>query len=244
MWVKLENTLERKALTLFPLSCTLSLMLKSPYAGGHLEVVCGPMFSGKSEELIRRVTRSLIARQRVVVFKPTLDNRYHATEVASHAGRTVAAHAVRDSLEVRQILEGHSPLFDSVPGLPDVVVFDEVQFFDGGLVGLALELADGGVRVILGGLDLDFRGEPFGIMPELVARAESVEKLTAICMECGAPATRTQRLISGKPAHFDDPVVMVGASESYEARCRLHHVVLRDAKDKALEQKSDLSTRV
>jgi len=217
-------------------------MLKSPYAGGHLEVVCGPMFSGKSEELIRRVTRSLIARQRVVVFKPTIDNRYHATEVASHAGRTVAAHAVLNSLEVRNILQGHSPLFDAAPGLPDVVVFDEVQFFDAELVPLALELADAGVRVILGGLDLDFRGEPFGIVPELVARAESVEKLTAICMVCGAPATRTQRLIGGKPAHFDDPVVMVGASESYEARCRLHHEVLRG--EKTLERSETRTARV
>ncbi len=193
------------------------------------------MFSGKSEELIRRVTRALIAKQKVRVFKPVLDDRYHLTALASHAGRTVEAQAVKSTLEIRVAL-GLAPepaLFGlENPDaheikLPDVVAFDEAQFMDNGLVALALELARAGVRVICGGLDLDFRAEPFGIMPELLARAEHVEKLTAICPICGAPATRTQRLVNGMPARFDDPVIMVGAAESYEPRCGRHHQVPR-----------------
>lgn len=202
-------------------------MLKSPYAGGHLEVIVGPMFSGKSEELIRRVTRAVIARQQVAVFKPALDDRYHATQVASHAGRTTAALAVADVNGIRAHLSGEGDLLSAAPQGVDVVGIDEAQFFGPDLVPLVLDLADAGVRVILAGLDLDFRAEPFGLMPELLARAESVEKLTAICTVCGAPATRSQRLIGGQPARYDDPVVLVGAQESYEARCRIHHVVRR-----------------
>lgn len=184
------------------------------------------MFSGKSEELIRRVNRAVIARQNVLVYKPTLDDRYHVSAVASHAGRQVDAVAVRDSQDIRAHLAGEGTLLQAgAQDSPDVVGIDEVQFFDAGVVRLALELADAGVRVILAGLDLDFRGEPFGHLPELLARAESVEKLTAICTVCGAPATRSQRLIGGQPARFDDPVVLVGAQESYEARCRVHHEV-------------------
>ncbi|WP_161883600.1 thymidine kinase [Deinococcus alpinitundrae] len=200
-------------------------MLKSPYSGGHLEVIVGPMFSGKSEELIRRVNRSVIARQRAVVFKPAIDTRYHLSRVASHSGQSAEAVAVGSTGEARAYLSGEGDLFGLPTDLPQVVAFDEAQFFDAGLVPLALELADQGVRVILAGLDLDFRGEPFGVMPELLSRAESVEKLTAICLVCGAPATRTQRLIGGVPARFDDPVVLVGAQEAYEARCRVHHQV-------------------
>lgn len=203
-------------------------MLKSPYHGGHLEVIVGPMFSGKSEELIRRVTRAVIARQRVAVFKPAIDARYHATHVASHAGRSLEALAVRDAAEIRAHLAGEGPLLSSsAPELPGVVGIDEAQFFGPDLGPLALDLAAAGVRVILAGLDLDFRAEPFGCMPDLLARAESVEKLTAICTVCGAPATRSQRLLGGQPARFDDPVVLVGAQEAYEARCRVHHEVRR-----------------
>lgn len=200
-------------------------MLKSPYSGGHLEVIVGPMFSGKSEELIRRVTRALIARQRVAVFKPALDNRYHATQVASHAGRSIEAVAVPDVAAIRAHLSGEGELLSAEPEGVDVVGIDEAQFFGDDLIPLSLELAERGVRVILAGLDMDFRAEPFGPVPELLARAESVEKLTAICTVCGAPATRSQRLIGGQPARYDDPVVLVGAQESYEARCRVHHEV-------------------
>lgn len=200
-------------------------MLKSPYQGGHLEVIVGPMFSGKSEELIRRVTRSIIAKQRVAVFKPLIDDRYHTAHVASHAGRQLEALAVRNVEAIRTKLSGQGPLLDVPPTDLDVIGIDEAQFFGIDLVPLAIELANAGKRVILAGLDLDFRAEPFGCMPELLARAESVEKLTAICTVCGAPATRSQRLISGEPAHYDDPVVLVGAKESYQARCRVHHQV-------------------
>ena len=189
------------------------------FGGGWIEVVAGPMFSGKSEELIRRVTRAMIARQRVQVFKPAIDDRYDAVAVASHAGRTLRAEAVANVAALRERLDSGTR----------VVAIDEAQFFDAALVPMALELADAGRRLIVAGLDLDFRGEPFGPMPELLAHAEVVEKLTAIC-GCGKAATRTQRLIAGSPAHEDDPVILVGAAESYEPRCRACHVVLRGAR--------------
>jgi thymidine kinase len=182
---------------------------------GWIEVIAGPMFSGKSEELIRRVRRALIARQRVLVFKPRLDNRYHESHVVSHDGKQVAAIPVESAAE----MEAH------LDPLPQVVAVDEAQFLDGGLLSLVERLAAQGVRVILAGLDLDFRGEPFGLMPELLARAEFVEKLSAICSRCGAPATRTQRLVNGKPARYSDPVILVGAEEHYEPRCRACHEV-------------------
>ncbi|TBH21483.1 thymidine kinase [Thermus thermamylovorans] len=183
---------------------------------GWIEVIAGPMFSGKSEELIRRVRRALIARQRVAVFKPRLDDRYHPRHVVSHDGERVEAIPVAQAAEMAAYL---APL-------PQVVAVDEVQFLDRGLVPLAEGLAQEGVRVILAGLDLDFRGEPFGVMPELLARAEFVEKLTAICPRCGASATRTQRLVDGRPARYSDPVILVGAEERYEPRCRACHQVV------------------
>lgn len=182
---------------------------------GRIEVICGSMFSGKSEELIRRVRRAQIARQRVQVFKPALDDRFDRRQVASHDGARVEALAVRGS---REILE-------RVPAESTVVAIDEAQFLDEGLVEVAQALAGRGIRVIIAGLDMDFRGEPFGPMPRLLALAESVDKLQAICMVCGAPAGRTQRLIGGRPAHYGDPVILIGAQEAYEARCRAHHVV-------------------
>lgn len=188
-----------------------------PFRGGFLELIVGPMFSGKSEELIRRVTRAFIAKQQVQVFKPALDRRYHAQAVASHNGRTLEARAVTDVGEMRRALE------DAV----QVVAIDEGQFLSHALVGFACDLAESGKRVLIAGLDLDFRAEPFGPMPELLARAESVTKLTAVCVRCGAPATRTQRLIGEHPAHYGDPVILVGASESYEPRCRACHRVPR-----------------
>lgn len=187
-----------------------------PFGGGWLEVVAGPMFSGKSEELIRRVTRALIARQRVQVFKPALDDRYDVLRVASHNGRSLEAEPVNDAAAIRAALRHDT----------QVIAVDEAQFFDEELVELVVDLADAGRRVVVAGLDLDFRGEPFGPMPRLFAHAELVEKLTAIC-HCGRAATRTQRLIAGSPAHADDPIILVGASERYEPRCREHHVVLR-----------------
>jgi thymidine kinase len=185
------------------------------YAGGWIEVVCGSMFSGKTEELIRRVKRAQIARQKVQVFKPQIDTRYSASQVASHNGVLHSAVAVESSADVEPLIK------------PDttVVAIDEAQFFDDGVVELCRKLANGGVRVIVAGLDTDFRGEPFGPMPRLMAEAEMVDKLQAICVVCGAPASRTQRLIDGQPANYDDPIIMVGAKENYEARCRHCHDV-------------------
>ena len=191
------------------------------HIGGWIEVICGSMFSGKTEELIRRVKRAQIARQKVQVFKPSIDTRYSASQVASHNGLLHSAIAVDSAAQMERLVE------------PDtkVVAIDEAQFFDSEIVDLCKRLARRGVRVIVAGLDLDFRGEPFGPMPALMADAELVDKLQAICVVCGAPASRTQRLIDGRPASYDDPIIMVGARENYEARCRQCHVVAHDARD-------------
>jgi thymidine kinase len=184
---------------------------------GYIEVICGSMFCGKTEELIRRVRRAVIARQKVQVFKPSLDNRYGIERVTSHNGQNIEAEPINNSSELMGKLA------------PDttVVAVDEVQFFDDGIVSVAETLADRGIRVIVAGLDLDFRGEPFGPMPTLLCRAEDVTKLHAICVVCGEQASRTQRLVNGQPANFNDPIILVGAQEAYEPRCRDHHSVPR-----------------
>jgi thymidine kinase len=173
------------------------------------------MFSGKTEELIRRVRRAQIAKQKIQVFKPAIDDRYGIEKITSHNGLHVEAVPVPDAQAILARVE------------PDttVVAIDEVQFFDWQIAEVVGHLADNNVRVIVSGLDTDFRGEPFGPMPVLMTEAEQVDKLHAICMVCGMPASRTQRLIDGSPAQYDDPVILVGASEVYEARCRLHHEV-------------------
>ena len=182
---------------------------------GKIEVITGCMFSGKSEELIRRIRRAQIARQTVQVFKPSIDTRYSMIDVVSHTGEKVRGIPVKSSEDILNKL---------ITGV-DVVGIDEAQFFDEGVVDIANMLADKGARVIIAGLDMDFRGEPFGPMPSLMAIADDVQKLHAICTVCGEDATRTQRLINGKPANYNDPVIMIGASEKYEARCRKHHYV-------------------
>lgn len=185
---------------------------------GTLEVVCGSMFCGKTEELIRRLRRAEIARQKVQVFKPAIDNRYAEEKVTSHAGMAFDALPVSDASDILKYLA------------PDttVVGIDEAQFMSAEIMQVVDELVERGIRVIVAGLDMDFRGEPFGMMPFLMAKAERVEKLRAICMVCGESASRTQRLVNDKPARYDDPVVIVGASEMYEARCRQHHKVPRN----------------
>lgn len=188
---------------------------------GWIEVICGSMFAGKTEELIRRIKRINYANKEAVVFKPVIDNRYSDDEVVSHSMQKIASFPVNNTKEAKEIIEKRSKL-------PYAVAFDEAQFFDKELISYAEELANKGVRVIIAGLDLDFRGEPFGIMPDLLARAEYVTKLHAICQVCGDPATRTQRIIDGKPAHYNDPTILVSASEKYEARCRHHHEVIKD----------------
>lgn len=188
------------------------------YVGGWIELICGGMFSGKSEELIRRVKRAQIARQKVQVFKPALDYRYSVERVSSHNGLQVEAVPIAHAREILPLTDADT----------DVVAIDEVQFFDWEIAVVCNALADHGKRVILAGLDTDFRAEPFGPMPLLMAQAEQVDKLSAICVVCGGPASRTQRLIDGHPARFDDPVIKVGANEMYEARCRHCHVVPRE----------------
>lgn len=187
------------------------------WSTGSIEVVCGSMFSGKTEELIRRVKRANIARKRVQVFKPLIDNRYSTDEVASHDGLRSRAELVSSSEEIANLIHDDT----------EVVAIDEVQFFDAAIVDLCERLASSGKRVIVAGLDQDFRGEPFGPIPALLAKAEAIDKLHAICVICGAAASRTQRLINGRPASYYDPVILVGAHERYEARCRHHHEVPR-----------------
>jgi thymidine kinase len=182
---------------------------------GRIEIVCGSMFSGKTEELIRRLRRAQIAQQKVQVFKPAIDDRYHLEKVTSHNGLAFEAQPVQHSSDILSQLAADTT----------VVAIDEVQFFDTAVVEICEQLADAGKRVICAGLDTDFRGVPFGPMPDLVARSEMVDKLHAICVVCGDEASRTQRLIDGEPAAYDDPVVLVGAAEVYEARCRNCHQV-------------------
>ncbi|HLE73706.1 MAG TPA: thymidine kinase [Anaerolineales bacterium] len=182
---------------------------------GSLEVITGSMFCGKTDELIRRLRRAAIAKQKIQVFKPKIDNRYAEAKVTSHAGSEFDAVPIEKAADIRASLEADTT----------VVAVDEVQFLDGEIVAIVNYLADRGLRVIVAGLDTDFRGEPFGPMPTLIAQAEHVDKLHAICMVCGEDASRTQRLVNGKPANYNDPVVIVGAAELYEARCRLHHEV-------------------
>jgi thymidine kinase len=184
---------------------------------GRVEVICGSMFCGKTEELIRRARRAIIGKQRLQVFKPTLDHRYGIERVTSHDGRTIDAVPVVHPDHILPLVERDTT----------VIALDEVQFFDPAIVRVVECLADRGIRMILAGLDMDFRGEPFGPMPQLLALAEEVTKLHAICVVCGEQACRTQRLIDGRPAHYDDPIILVGASEHYEARCRAHHIVPR-----------------
>jgi thymidine kinase len=185
------------------------------HLNGSLEIITGSMFCGKTEETIRRLRRATIAKQKVQVFKPKIDKRYSEEKVTSHDGHNFDATPIENSAE---ILENLAP--DTT-----VVAIDEAQFFDKEIITIAQTLADKGIRVIIAGLDTDFRGEPFGPMPILMSKAEKVDKLHAICVICGNEASRTQRLVDGNPARYDDPVVIVGAAELYEARCRKHHEV-------------------
>jgi len=182
---------------------------------GSLEVITGSMFCGKTEELIRRLRRATIAKQKVQVFKPTIDDRYAIVKVKSHSGFEYDANPIGNASEILQKLRTDTT----------VVGIDEGQFFDDDIIDIVDKLANQGIRVIVTGLDTDFRSEPFGPMPILMSKAEVVDKLHAICVVCGEQASRTQRLVDGEPARYEDPVVIVGASEMYEARCRKHHQV-------------------
>lgn len=186
------------------------------YREGWIEVISGCMFAGKTEELIRRIKVLEYAKKKIVVFKPVIDNRYSEMDVVSHAGTSIKSIAVAHAEDILDYIDKET----------EVVAIDEVQFFDEAIVDICEMLADQGKRVMVAGLDMDFRGVPFGVMPRLFTMAEFVTKLTAFCTKCGAPATRTQRLVNGKAANYHDPIVLVGASEAYEARCRHCHEVL------------------
>ncbi len=185
------------------------------YRDGWIETISGCMFAGKTEELIRRIKVLEFAKKEIMVFKPVIDNRYSESKVVSHAGSSVESFIISDALEI----------LDMIKPTTQVVAIDEVQFFDDNVCAVCNELADRGIRVMAAGLDTNFKGEPFGPMPQLMTEAEFVTKLAAVCNKCGAPATRTQRIVNGRPASYNDPIILVGAAESYEARCRHCHEV-------------------
>jgi len=178
---------------------------------GSLEVICGTMFSGKSEELIRRLRRARIAKQNIIIFKHSIDDRHESEDVISHDGNKLNAHATDNIATLFEL--AHQ---DNI----DVIGIDEVQFFTNDIILVICKLVDAGKRVVVAGLDLDFRGIPFGCVPTLMAIADHVTKLHAICTACGKDAHFTQRLVNGKPAKHNDPIILVGAQEAYQARCR------------------------
>lgn len=184
---------------------------------GSIEVICGPMFAGKSEELIRRVKRLEYAKKNILVFKPTIDNRYAEDKIVSHNKNYTSSINIKNAKEILNYVKDET----------DAIVIDEVQFFDHELINIVNNLANNGKRIIVAGLDCDFKGKPFGIIPKLLAIADSITKLTAICVVCGENATKTQRIINGKEAFEDEPTILIGATESYEPRCRNCHKVLK-----------------
>src|SRR5438874_1875852 len=206
----------------------------TPFHAAGLELIVGSMFSGKSEELIRRVKRAVIARRSVQVFKPAIDDRFGGELVRSHDGDSFIARPVSSSDDILPLVSQDT----------SVVGIDEVQFFDAEIVTAVRALVASGRRVICAGLDLDFRGEPFGPVPTLLALAERVDKLEAICVVCGAPGTRTQRIVNGIPAFYDEPIIVVGAKEAYEARCRSCHEVPRRGARSGSPATSDSDPRV
>ena len=185
---------------------------------GWIECICGSMFSGKSEELLRRIKRGVIAKQKVLLFKPSIDNRYDENRVSTHNGNSYDSISIEKSSDILNFVKDTNY---------DIIGIDEIQFFDDDIVKIINKLADDGIRVIVAGLDMDFKAEPFHPMPEIMAISEMVTKLHAVCNKCGKEASRSQRLINGKPAKYDDPIVVIGASESYEARCRHCHKIER-----------------
>ena len=185
---------------------------------GWIECICGSMFSGKSEELLRRIKRGVIAKQKVLLFKPSIDNRYDENRVSTHNGNSYDSISIEKSSDILNFVKDTKY---------DIIGIDEIQFFDNDIVKIINKLADDGIRVIVAGLDMDFKAEPFHPMPEIMAISEMVTKLYAVCNKCGKEASRSQRLINGKPAKYDDPIVVIGASESYEARCRHCHEIER-----------------
>jgi thymidine kinase len=207
-------------------------MFKGP--SGSITLICGSMFSGKTEELIRLLRRAMHARKRVQVFKSSLETRCATTVIRTHDGICFNATPVADARALESLLE------------PDVQVvgIEEIQFFDVAIVALCQRLADQGIQVIAAGLDQDFRGMPFGFVPNLMALADNVLKLHAICKVCGGEASRTQRLVDGRPAAWDEPIILIGAEETYEARCRRCHRVRNAPREPRSAGHSKNGTRV
>ena len=203
-----------------------------PKPAGTLIVITGSMFAGKSEELIRQVRRALYARKKVQVFKSALDNRWDSAAIATHNGVRFEAIPVSSSADLERLVEPDT----------EVVAIEEIQFFDDGIVALCDRWANEGRTVIAAGLDQDFRGQPFGFMPILLALADEVIKLRAICARCGQPASKTQRLVDGHPASWDEPTILIGAAERYEARCRRCHKVLHAPRNGHRRNKRPVST--
>lgn len=185
------------------------------YKDGWIEVITGCMFAGKTEELMRRVNMLIFANKKVQIFKPKIDNRYSEEQVVSHSNRKMLAAPISNAQDLRALL---------APDV-EVIAIDEIQFFGNDILMFLETLADAGKRIIIAGLDKDFRGEPFSITPELLVRAEFVTKLNAICVKCQGPATRTQRIINGVPAKKTDPIILIGENDVYEARCRHCHTI-------------------
>jgi len=195
---------------------------------GCIEVICGPMFSGKTEALINRVKSAMAQDKKVQVFKPIIDDRYNPLFVNSHNGLSIDAISIKYGTEILQFLDKDA----------DIIAIDEIQFFEKDILDVIKAIAKSGVRVITNGLDLDFRGEPFGLMPYVLALAEYIDKLTSICAICGKPATMTQRLVNDKPAKYNEPIILIGASDSYEPRCRNCHEIIKEEKKIELNQYS------
>ncbi len=189
------------------------------FRDGWIEVICGCMFAGKTEELIRRITTLKYAKENIIIVKSHIDTRYSKKPVIiTHLGASVDANFVENSGDIRKLIS-KNPNFSAL-------VVDEAQFLDESLVELANEIANQGKKVIIGCLDQDFTGKPFSFIPQLLTSAEFVTKLSAVCVICGNPATKTQRLIDGEPAKTTDPIILISGSDSYEARCRFCHTVL------------------
>lgn len=203
------------------------------YLSGWIEVICGPMFAGKSEELLRRINRMKFADVNCLVFKPKIDTR--SMNVKSRDGRQAKAVSISDPYQIYHYVNYYRL---------DAIAIDEVQFLSNEIIEVVQTLADSGINVVVAGLDRDFRGEPFGPIPALLTVAEKITKLTAICTECGAEASRTQRLIDGRPASYNSPQILIGNTETYTARCRPHHrVPQRPIKTQTIEFKRNLKNR-
>lgn len=188
----------------------------SRYNEGWIEVITGCMFAGKTEEFMRRINRLQYAKRKVLVFKPKVDIRYDAKKVVSHKGVSITAIVIDDPMQILKHVDKEI----------EAVAIDEVQFFKPSIIEVIKTLANQNKQVIVAGLDQDFRGEPFPVTKELLSLAEFVTKLDAVCVKCGKAATRTQRIINGREARYDDEIILIGAQEQYEARCRSHHRVL------------------